>query len=69
MGLSLHLTSQKAAESRRYLLDFAYTPDVLNNNLELLEIDLPAVDGMILSHGRRKGSSYREQFVKRSRAV
>jgi 7,8-dihydropterin-6-yl-methyl-4-(beta-D-ribofuranosyl)aminobenzene 5'-phosphate synthase len=28
-GLSLHLTSQKAAESRRYLLDFAYTPDVL----------------------------------------
>jgi len=50
-GLSLHLTSEKAAESRRFLLDFAYTPDVLNNNIELLDIDLAAVDGMILSHG------------------
>jgi 7,8-dihydropterin-6-yl-methyl-4-(beta-D-ribofuranosyl)aminobenzene 5'-phosphate synthase len=26
-------------------------PDVLNNNIELLEIDLQEVDGMILSHG------------------
>ena len=31
-GLSLYLTSQKGAESRKYLLDFAYTSDVLNNN-------------------------------------
>jgi 7,8-dihydropterin-6-yl-methyl-4-(beta-D-ribofuranosyl)aminobenzene 5'-phosphate synthase len=51
MGLSLHLTSQKAEETRRFLLDFAYTPDVLNNNIELLDIDLPAVDALILSHG------------------
>jgi 7,8-dihydropterin-6-yl-methyl-4-(beta-D-ribofuranosyl)aminobenzene 5'-phosphate synthase len=50
-GLSLHLTSQKGAETRRSLLDFAYTPDVLNNNIELLGIDLPAVDSLILSHG------------------
>ena len=50
-GLSLHLTSQKGAETRRFLLDFAYTPDVLNNNIELLGIDLAAVDAMILSHG------------------
>jgi 7,8-dihydropterin-6-yl-methyl-4-(beta-D-ribofuranosyl)aminobenzene 5'-phosphate synthase len=50
-GLALHLTTEKATESRRYLLDFAYTPDVLNNNIELLDIELAAVDGMILSHG------------------
>ena len=30
---------------------FRYTSDVLNNNIELLEIDLTEVDGMILSHG------------------
>jgi 7,8-dihydropterin-6-yl-methyl-4-(beta-D-ribofuranosyl)aminobenzene 5'-phosphate synthase len=50
-GLSLHLTSRKAAETRQYLLDFAYTPGVLINNIELLEIDLPSLDGLILSHG------------------
>ena len=33
------------------MLDFAYTSDVLNNNIELLEIDLKEVEGMILSHG------------------
>ena len=50
-GLSLHLESLKGQETRRYLLDFGYTPDVLNNNLELLNVDLPALDGLILSHG------------------
>ena len=38
-GLALHLTSEKGGESKRYLLDFAYTSDVLNNNIELLGID------------------------------
>ena len=38
-GLSLHLVSQKGAETKRFLLDFAYTPDVLNNNIALLGID------------------------------
>ena len=50
-GLSLHLMSQKGTETRRFLLDFAFTPDVLNNNLDLLGIDLAAIDAMILSHG------------------
>jgi 7,8-dihydropterin-6-yl-methyl-4-(beta-D-ribofuranosyl)aminobenzene 5'-phosphate synthase len=68
-GLSLHLTSQKAAESRRYLLDFAYTPDVLNNNLELLEIDLPAVDGMILSHGHLDHWGGLPGFLEKHRAA
>ena len=50
-GLSLHLTSQKGDETRRFLLDFAYTPDVRNNNIELLGIVLASVDALILSHG------------------
>src|SRR5260370_38412073 len=68
-GLSLHLTSQKAAASRRYLLYFAYTPDVLNNNIELLEIDLPAVDGMILSHGHRDHWGGLSGFLGKHRAA
>jgi 7,8-dihydropterin-6-yl-methyl-4-(beta-D-ribofuranosyl)aminobenzene 5'-phosphate synthase len=50
-GLSLYLTSLKGKERRTYLLDFAYTPDVLNNNLSLLNVDVPALDALILSHG------------------
>jgi 7,8-dihydropterin-6-yl-methyl-4-(beta-D-ribofuranosyl)aminobenzene 5'-phosphate synthase len=50
-GLSLHLVSSKGTETRRYLLDFAFTSDVLNNNLELLKIDPAGVDALILSHG------------------
>jgi 7,8-dihydropterin-6-yl-methyl-4-(beta-D-ribofuranosyl)aminobenzene 5'-phosphate synthase len=50
-GLALHLQSFKGSERRTYLLDFGYTADVLNNNLELLNIDVGALDGLILSHG------------------
>jgi 7,8-dihydropterin-6-yl-methyl-4-(beta-D-ribofuranosyl)aminobenzene 5'-phosphate synthase len=50
-GLSLHLSSDKGGETKRFLLDFAYTSDVLNNNIELLGVDLTAIDSLILSHG------------------
>jgi 7,8-dihydropterin-6-yl-methyl-4-(beta-D-ribofuranosyl)aminobenzene 5'-phosphate synthase len=50
-GLSLHLTSTKGAETKRFLLDFGFTGDALNTNLELLKTDLAAIDAMILSHG------------------
>src|SRR5271169_5583838 len=50
-GLALHLESRKAQESRRYLLDFGFTPDVYANNLELLKIDVSQVDALIISHG------------------
>jgi 7,8-dihydropterin-6-yl-methyl-4-(beta-D-ribofuranosyl)aminobenzene 5'-phosphate synthase len=50
-GLSLHLVSSKGSDTRRYLLDFAFTPDVLNNNLKLLNIDPARLDALILSHG------------------
>ena len=46
-GLALH----KGTEARRYLLDFGFTPDVYANNLELMKIDLGAVDALIISHG------------------
>ncbi len=46
-GLSLHLTSTKGTDTKRILLDFGYTPDVLNNNLELLGIEA----GQILTAG------------------
>jgi 7,8-dihydropterin-6-yl-methyl-4-(beta-D-ribofuranosyl)aminobenzene 5'-phosphate synthase len=50
-GLALHLESRKGEESRRYLLDFGFTPDVYGNNLELMKIDVGQVDALIVSHG------------------
>jgi 7,8-dihydropterin-6-yl-methyl-4-(beta-D-ribofuranosyl)aminobenzene 5'-phosphate synthase len=50
-GLALYLESRKGQESRRYLLDFGFTPDVYANNLELLKIDVSRVDALIISHG------------------
>jgi len=50
-GLSLHLVSTKGNDTRRYLLDFGFTPDVLANNLKLLKIDPATFDALILSHG------------------
>lgn len=50
-GLSLHLVSTRGAETRSYLLDFGFTPDVLDNNLKLLKVDPAGFDALILSHG------------------
>jgi 7,8-dihydropterin-6-yl-methyl-4-(beta-D-ribofuranosyl)aminobenzene 5'-phosphate synthase len=50
-GLALYLESRKAQESRRYLLDFGFTPNVYANNLELLKIDVSRVNALIISHG------------------
>jgi 7,8-dihydropterin-6-yl-methyl-4-(beta-D-ribofuranosyl)aminobenzene 5'-phosphate synthase len=50
-GLALHIQSRKGQETRRYLLDFGFTPDVYANNLEILKIDLAQVDALIISHG------------------
>lgn len=50
-GLALALESRKGQESRRYLLDFGFTPKVYANNLEVLKIDVGQVDALIVSHG------------------
>jgi 7,8-dihydropterin-6-yl-methyl-4-(beta-D-ribofuranosyl)aminobenzene 5'-phosphate synthase len=50
-GLALYLESRKDKDSRRYLLDFGFTPEVYANNLELLKIDVARVDALIISHG------------------
>ena len=50
-GLALHIQSRKDQETRRYLLDFGFTPDVYVNNLEILKIDVAQVDALIISHG------------------
>jgi 7,8-dihydropterin-6-yl-methyl-4-(beta-D-ribofuranosyl)aminobenzene 5'-phosphate synthase len=50
-GFALHLESRKGQETRRYLLDFGFTPDVYANNLDLLKIDVTQVDALIISHG------------------
>lgn len=52
-GLSLHLESESAGAKARYLLDFGYTPEIINRNLALLDIDPARLDGLILSHGHR----------------
>ncbi len=50
-GLSLHLASQRGSETRNVLLDFGFTPGALFNNLEILKIDVAALDALIVSHG------------------
>ncbi|MGO8832882.1 MAG: MBL fold metallo-hydrolase, partial [Roseiarcus sp.] len=50
-GLALYLESLRGKTTRRYLLDFGYTPDVYVNNLELLKIDVSQIDALIISHG------------------
>ena len=50
-GLSLHLESARGAETRQVLVDFGFTGDTLNNNLDLLGIDVSKLDALLLSHG------------------
>ena len=52
-GLSLHLESVREGARAQYLLDFGYTPEVLNRNLDLLGIDPGKINGLVLSHGHR----------------
>jgi 7,8-dihydropterin-6-yl-methyl-4-(beta-D-ribofuranosyl)aminobenzene 5'-phosphate synthase len=52
-GLSLHLESERQGAKAQYLLDFGYTPEIVNRNLALLDIDPQRLNGLILSHGHR----------------
>jgi 7,8-dihydropterin-6-yl-methyl-4-(beta-D-ribofuranosyl)aminobenzene 5'-phosphate synthase len=66
-GLSLYLTFRKGDETRRYLLDFGYTPEAVNNNLELLGLDVAAVDALIVSHGHLDHFGGLEGFLAKHR--
>lgn len=67
-GLSLHLESEMDGRRAQYLLDFGYTPEVINRNFELLDLDPAKIDGLILSHGHRDHYGGLEGFVGHFRA-
>jgi 7,8-dihydropterin-6-yl-methyl-4-(beta-D-ribofuranosyl)aminobenzene 5'-phosphate synthase len=50
-GLSLLLESVKSGQTRTLMVDYAYTPDALLNNIELLGVDPKKIDALIVSHG------------------
>lgn len=50
-GLSILAESQRDAQTRRVLVDFGYSREVLANNLKLLGIDPATIDATVLSHG------------------
>ncbi len=62
-GLSLHLESATADAKAQYLLDFGYTPEILNRNFDLLDIRPDRLNGLILSHAHRDHYGGLEGFV------
>jgi 7,8-dihydropterin-6-yl-methyl-4-(beta-D-ribofuranosyl)aminobenzene 5'-phosphate synthase len=47
----LHVTSRRGEETRRVLVDFGFTSEALNNNLNLLGVQPAEIDALVLSHG------------------
>jgi 7,8-dihydropterin-6-yl-methyl-4-(beta-D-ribofuranosyl)aminobenzene 5'-phosphate synthase len=47
----MHLETQRANETRNFLIDFGYSSPTLLNNLDILGIDPAKLDAMVLSHG------------------
>jgi len=50
-GLSLLLEPQRGDERRTFLLDFGWTAETINGNMELLKVDPSKIDTLIMSHG------------------
>jgi 7,8-dihydropterin-6-yl-methyl-4-(beta-D-ribofuranosyl)aminobenzene 5'-phosphate synthase len=67
-GLSLHLTSEMNGAKAQYVLDFGYTPEIINRNFELLNIEPAKINGLILSHGHLDHFGGLQGFVKQHRA-
>ena len=67
-GLSLHLLSEKAGAKAEYLLDFGYTPEILNRNFDILGIEVRRLTGLILSHGHRDHYGGLDGFVTQHRS-
>src|SRR5471032_1069688 len=50
-GLSLLLEPQRGDEKRTFLLDFGWTPEVINSNMDLMKVESSKIDTLIMSHG------------------
>lgn len=50
-GLSYFLDSVKGGETRAFMLDYAYTPAALLNNMEIIGVEPKTLDALIVSHG------------------
>jgi 7,8-dihydropterin-6-yl-methyl-4-(beta-D-ribofuranosyl)aminobenzene 5'-phosphate synthase len=50
-GLSLFLEPQRGDLKRTLMLDYGWTPEAINGNMELLKVDPSKVDALIMSHG------------------
>ena len=67
-GLSLHLESLADGGRAEYLLDFGWTPEVLNRNFDLLGIDPAKLNGLVLSHGHLDHFGGLEGFLREHRS-
>ena len=50
-GLSLYIESQRASEQHTVMVDFGYTPEALNNNIDYVGTDPKKIEALIVSHG------------------
>jgi len=50
-GLALRAESKRGDETRHVMIDFGYTPEVLLNNMSILDVDPAQIDAIVLSHG------------------
>jgi 7,8-dihydropterin-6-yl-methyl-4-(beta-D-ribofuranosyl)aminobenzene 5'-phosphate synthase len=50
-GLSLLLEPQRGDVKCTFLLDYGWTPEAINGNMDLLKVDVSKIDTMIMSHG------------------
>ena len=67
-NLSLHLTSQKVGLTAQHVLNLGYTPEIINQNFDLLDIEPQKIDRLILSHAHRDHFGGLVSFVVRHRA-
>ncbi|CCB66608.1 Beta-lactamase domain protein [Hyphomicrobium sp. MC1] len=68
-GLSLYAESRQREQVQRVLVDFGYTSDALNNNLDLLGIDVAQIDALVLSHGHYDHFGGLDGFLEKNKNV
>jgi len=50
-GLSYFLQSTEGSETRSLMLDYAYTPEALLNNIDIIGVQPNKLDALMVSHG------------------